>query len=228
MPGICKTPRPMTCVPGKQDSTVTVAVRKFTGCLLVTTLCWNFQNLCSAGWLSTRQIAPPHSPWLLCWAGSGCKQPNSFELAGIQDAFDLTKLTFLWLISSSPSLASLSLSHYCFLNRARLSRVTPVKLSKLESPRPMYVSAFPVFPGLINAPAFNTLPSLRISARESTVGFPTLIFSYKLEIMMAFNYPTIPPSIPRWYLIGLVSWITQARLRLSFVSRDENPMLRKK
>ena len=37
MPGICKTPRPMTCVPGKQDSTVTVAVRKFTGCLLVTT-----------------------------------------------------------------------------------------------------------------------------------------------------------------------------------------------
>ena len=109
---------------------------------------------------------------------------TSFELAGIQDVFELTELdqrTFLPLISNSPSLVSLSLSHFGFPNRARLSGVTPVRLPKLKLLRLMYMSPFPGFPCLMDVPAFSTLSSLRISVRESTAGFSSTDFLVHAE-----------------------------------------------
>ena len=96
---------------------------------------------------------------------------TSLELTGDPDAMDYVQLgqrTFLPLISNSPSLVSLHLSHFSFPERARLSRVTPVKLPELKSLKFMNVSELPGFSGLIEVPAFKTLSKLLISTRKET------------------------------------------------------------
>lgn len=92
-------------------------------------------------------------------------------------------------------------SHCGFPNRARLSRVTPVRLPKLTSLRSMCTSALPGFPGLMDVPAFKTLSSLRIPARETTAGF---CFSNTNFLVHAENDDGSQPSyIPHQYRGGI-------------------------
>ena len=109
-----------------------------------------------------------------CYGGpiQAIRNLTSLELSGDVDACDpmeLDQRTFLPLISNSPSLVSIHLSHCSFPDRTLLSRVTPVKLSELKSLRLMDIYRLPGFSGLVEVPAFKTLSALWISAvkRES-------------------------------------------------------------
>ena len=93
---------------------------------------------------------------------------TSLELSGVED-FDriqLNQRTFLPLISSSPSLESLTLSHCCFPDHSRPSQVTPVKLSKLKTLRLMDVWEFPGLHDLMEVPALKKLSTLHILAQK--------------------------------------------------------------
>ena len=125
-------------------------------------------------------VSPPtelrHLALHSCYGGPvlAVRNLTSFELTGVKEVYDPMELnqdTFLPLISGSPSLVSLSLSHCSFPDRAQLSQVTPVKLPGLKSLRLMDMSELSGFPALVDVPALNTLSSLRISARERGEGF---------------------------------------------------------
>jgi hypothetical protein len=128
------------------------------------------------GWV----ILPPtrlrHLTLQGCYGGPirAARNLTSFELAGEEnfDPIALTQRTFLPFISGSPSLVSLILSHCEFSEREQLSRVTPVKLSRLKTLRLMGVYGLSGLPGLMEVPAFKTLSSLGISTRkhEATIG----------------------------------------------------------
>jgi len=103
-----------------------------------------------------------------CYGGPilAVRNLTSLDLAGnlyIVNRMELDQHTFLPIISGSPSLVSLSLSHCEFPDRTQLSRVVPVKLPELKSLRLMDFCGFPGFPSLIEVPAFEALSSLRIS-----------------------------------------------------------------
>jgi len=103
---------------------------------------------------------------------------TSLELSGDVDACDpieLNQRTFLPLISSSPTLVSLHLSHCSFPDRTQLSRVTPVKLSELKSLRLMDIYGLSGFSSLIEVPAFKKLSSLWISAKKRASRFHDVV-----------------------------------------------------
>ena len=122
-----------------------------------------------------------------CYGGpiQAIRNLTSLELSGDVDAFEpiqLNQRTFLPLISKSPSLVSIHLSHCSFPDRTRLSRVTPFKLSELKSLRLMDIDGLPGFSGLVEVPAFKTLSALRISAEKRKSHFyDTIDFLVRAE-----------------------------------------------
>ena len=95
---------------------------------------------------------------------------TSLELTGDPDAVDclqLDKHTFLPLISKSPSLVSLHLSHFSFPEGARLYGVATT-LPELKSLKLIDITRLNQFSGLIKVPAFKTLTKLLISTQKQT------------------------------------------------------------
>ena len=87
---------------------------------------------------------------------------------------DLDQRIFLPLISNSPSLVSLRLSHCCFPDRGRLLRITPVKLPELKSLWLMDIYRLSGFSGLIEILALKTLSAFWILPQDKKsrlVGF---------------------------------------------------------
>ena len=109
---------------------------------------------------------------------------TSLELSGEEDAFDPVELntrTFLPLISNSPSLQSLHLSHFDFPDRTELSLVTPVKLSKLKFLQLMDIHGLSGFSGLVEVPALKTISSLWIAAQDPGSRFDSDRFLIRAE-----------------------------------------------
>jgi len=147
-------------------------------------------------------VSPPtqlrHLALRECYGGpiDAVRNLTSFELIGVEGVYNPMELdqdTFLPFISGSPSLVSLSLSHFSFPDRAQLSQVTPFKLPGLKSLRLMDMSGLSDFPGLIDVPAINTLSSLRISARKRGGGFHDADFLICAEnddgFQLSYNTP---------------------------------------
>lgn len=92
---------------------------------------------------------------------------TSFELVGDPgNPTELNQHTFLPFISGSPSVVSLSLSHFTIPYHAPSSQVTPVKLPELKSLRLIGTNDLSDFPSLIDVPGLKTLSSFQISTRR--------------------------------------------------------------
>ena len=143
-----------------------------------------------------------------CYGGpiQAIRNLTSLELSGDVDAcepIELNQRTFLPLISNSPSLASIHLSHCSFPDRTRLSRVTPVKLSELKSLRLMDIYGLPGFSGLVEVPAFKTLSALRISAEKRKSSFyDTIDFLVRAEsddgFQLLYDTPSGDEVVSHW------------------------------
>ena len=125
-------------------------------------------------WRSSPPTKLRHLTLYNCYGGpiQALSNLTSLELSGDVISFNpmiLDQHTFLPLISNNPSLVSLHLSRCSCPDRAQLSQVTPVKLSKLKSLRLMDIRGLPGFPSLVEVPAFKVLSALWISTRKRFV-----------------------------------------------------------